>query len=219
MNNNKNSFISNVKVRGFSYLNGGTGPSATVINGQSNGQGGQNGASNGVSNGVSNGGAGGWESAQTSNGEGGEGKNGTEARTEPGRIGDFMKKKEAERKKEEKTSGCVMSEFMSVRDSKFTSLGSSLLNAAPALTPRYSTHPQCCYFLIHLGLPHHWIYSGCLDFAHDICCFFPVKVCGSFISLTPGCDNHRQHSWPYFQCHKLLPAHHQYHKPYHLSPL
>ena len=153
MKNNKNSFISNVKVRGFSYLNGGTGPSSTVINGQSNGQGGQNGASNGVSNG-------GWEAAQKSNGEGGEGKNGTEARTEPGRIGDFMKKKEAERKKEEKTSGCVMSEFMSVRDSKFTSLGSSLVNAAPALTPRYWTHPQCRFFFIYLGSPHHWLFPG-----------------------------------------------------------
>ena len=99
------------KVRGFSYLTGGQGePKANEQ--QSNGR-----LSNGTSNGSSNG-------LAKSNSYGGEGNRGGST----GRLGEYIRRQQ-DMSSKEVSGNSLMSEFMNVRDTKFTSL-------SPAVKPR-----------------------------------------------------------------------------------
>jgi len=88
--------ISNVKVRGFSYLNGGSGDTSQQQNfGRQSSSG-----SNGL---------------VKSNSSGGGGST--------GKLGDFIRRQQQQDNERPDTSGnSLMSEFMNVRDTKFTSL-------------------------------------------------------------------------------------------------
>ena len=103
-------------MRGFSYLTGGQGePKAQQQQPSSNGR-----LSNGTSNGSSNG-------LIKSNSYGGE-VGGNRGGGSTGRLGDYIRRQQ-DMSSKEVSGNSLMSEFMNVRDTKFSSL-------SPALKPR-----------------------------------------------------------------------------------
>ena len=107
-------------MRGFSYLTGGGQAEPKPQQQQSNGR-----LSNGTSNGTSNGSNtdNGLAKSNSYGGEGGGSRGGS-----TGRLGDYIRRQQ-EVSNKEISGNSLMSEFMNVRDTKFSSL-------SPALKPR-----------------------------------------------------------------------------------